>query len=72
MAVTWRSVFSSHIDSVGHDDETGEMLVQWSDGKISAYEGVSAEKVDEISKSHSVGDVLRQEIKPNFKHRYRE
>jgi hypothetical protein len=71
MTVTWRDVFSSHVNRVGHDDATGEMLVEWKSGKVSAYEGVAAEKVDEISRSYSIGERLK-DIKSNHTHRYRE
>jgi hypothetical protein len=35
MAVTWKDVFSSHVERVGYDDEPGEMLVEWKTGKFS-------------------------------------
>ena len=71
MPVTWKDVFSSHVGRVGYDDETGEMLVEWKSGKVSGYAGVSADMVDDIAKSYSVGDRLNNEIKPAFPHRYR-
>ena len=37
-----RSVFSSHVDRVGHDAQTGELFVQWDTGKTSVYTGVPA------------------------------
>ena len=70
--IKWSNVYSSHVNRVGHDSDTGEMLVQWQSGKVSAYEGVSAEKVEDISKSASVGERIKTEIKPTYKHRYRE
>ena len=32
-----RSVFSSHVDRIGHDAQTGELYVQWDTGKTSVY-----------------------------------
>jgi hypothetical protein len=72
MPVTWLNVFSSHVNRVGYDDETGEMLVEWDSGKVSAYKGVPAETVESISKSPSVGAEIRDSIKPNHPHRYKE
>jgi len=56
---------------VGYDDDTGEMLVLWKDGKTSAYGGVSPQEVDRISRSHSVGAEIHASIKGKYSHRYR-
>ena len=64
-------MFSSVVTAVGHDSETGEMLVEWTDGKISAYEGVDPLLVDDISRSYSVGKAIHAEIKGKYAHRYR-
>ena len=69
--ISWKNVFSSSVTAVGHDSDTGEMLVEWTDGKISAYEGVDPLVVDDISKSYSVGKAIHAQIKGKFSHRYR-
>ena len=69
--MSWtRSVFSSSATQVGYDDETGEMLVTWKNGKVSAYK-VSEDVADEVSRAASVGGYINDEIKPHFPHRYR-
>jgi hypothetical protein len=69
--ISWRSVFSSTVAAVGHDSDTNELLVEWLDGKISAYQGVDPLMVDDISKSYSVGKAIHAQIKGKFSHRYR-
>lgn len=69
--MSWsRSVFSSNVSEIGFDDEKHELLVTWNSGKVSAYEGVTEEKADEIARAPSVGQALNMEIKPFFRHRY--
>lgn len=65
-----RSVFSSHVHSIGHDAETGDLHVRWDDGKTSIYEGVPREMADDVMNNWSVGKALRERVKPHFKHRY--
>jgi hypothetical protein len=69
--MSWtRSVFSSSVSQVGYDEETGEMLVTWKSGKVSAYK-VDEATADEASRAASVGSYINDEIKPNAAHRYR-
>ena len=70
MPPVMRSVFSSHVDRIGHDPETGELHVTWDSGKTSVYEGVPADVAHSMMNSWSVGTALRDQVKPNFKHRY--
>lgn len=69
---TWeKPVFSSNVQSVGWDADTGELLVTWKSGKVSAYEGVSEEVAVELSKAPSVGNMINTQIKPLYTHRYK-
>jgi len=70
MTVDWRRPFSRNINRVGHDPDTGEMFVEWRDGRISIYDGVSPEKFDLIHKAPSVTQAINMEIKPSHTHRY--
>lgn len=70
MSVTWNNVYSSNVDAIGYDDATGEMLVRWSKGKVSAYRGVPPELADEAARAYSVGNFIHSTIKPRFPHRY--
>ena len=56
---------------IGYDDQTGEMLVTWQNGKTSAYGGVSEQLADEISRAPSVGEAINSQIKGVYGHRYR-
>lgn len=71
MTVSWRAVYSGAVSRIGHDSDTNELVVNWSDGKTSAYAGVTAERVEELSRMPSVGSAIHRDIKPNHKHRYR-
>lgn len=65
-----RSVFSSHIESIGHDPETNELHVKYQNGRTSIYEGVPADLADTVSNSESVGSAIHQMIKGQYGHRY--
>jgi hypothetical protein len=69
--MSWtKNVFSSHIETVGFNDETGELEVTWKNGRVSAYEGVDEGTALALANALSVGTMLHEEIKPNFRHRY--
>ena len=69
--MSWeKSVFSSNVESIGFNSDTGEMTVRWTTGKVSAYQGVPEDLADEISRSYSVGSMIASEIKGKFSHRY--
>ena len=62
--MSWsQSVFSSNVESVGYDDNTGEMTVTWKSGRVSAYAGVSEELAQQIANAPSVGQAINQQIK---------
>lgn len=63
-----KPVFSSHIEAVGWDD--GVLYVRWLSGKTSAYQGVPADVAEKAVNNWSVGEFIRTEIKPNYRHQY--
>ena len=65
-----KPVFSSHVAAMGYDD--GTLYVQWTTGRVSAYEGVPEDLADKVTKSWSIGDALRTDIKGQYGHRYVE
>lgn len=70
--MSWsKNVYSSHVTEVGYDHETGELVVKWDTGKTSAYAGVPESVAHQAAHADSVGSFLTEEIKPNYKHRYR-
>lgn len=70
MAIQSKSVYSSHVDTVKHDDETNELHVRWDTGKTSIYSGVPANLATEVMNSWSVGTALHTKVKGKFDHRY--
>lgn len=70
MSPIMQSVFSSHVDRIGHDSDTGDLHVQWQGGKTSVYSGVPAALASDVRNSWSVGKAVREQIIPNYKHRY--
>ena len=71
-APVMQSVYSSHVDRIGHDPETGELYVQWQGGKTSIYSGVPAAVANDVTTAWSVGKAVREQIIPNYQHRYRQ
>lgn len=73
MAIQTKSVYSSHVDTVSHNDETNELTVHWDKGRPSIYSGVPANLAREIMDSWSVGTALHTKIKSDptkYPHRY--
>ena len=69
--MSWsKSVFSSNVQEVGYDDESGSLLITWNTGKRSAYAGVPEDLAVQVSKAASVGSFLNSDIKPFYSHRY--
>lgn len=63
-------VYSSSVQSVGHDPETNELHVQWKNGKTSIYEGVPANVASDVRNAWSVGQAVNTMIKDAYSHRY--
>ncbi len=63
-------VFSSHIDQIGHDPETGDLTVVWTAGGASIYAGVPADIAEKVMGGWSVGGSLNELVKGKFAHRY--
>lgn len=69
--MSWeKSVLSSMVVAVGYDTETQDLLVTWNNGRRSAYAGVPEEVALDLSTAASVGQMINNEIKPNYAHRY--
>lgn len=64
------SVYSSHVQAIGHDNDKQELHVRWNGGKTSVYSGVPAAVADDVSKAWSVGKAVREQIIPNYQHKY--
>lgn len=69
--MTWeRSVFSSMVQAIGFEAESGEMIVTWKNGRQSAYSGVPEDVAMQAATAASVGQFINSEIKPIYAHRY--
>ena len=64
-----QNVFSSMVQSVGYNPDTQEMIVQWKNGKATAYQGVPEEEARRGSNEASVGGWLNSEIKGKYRFR---
>jgi hypothetical protein len=65
-----RQVYSSHIDEIGYDAETGELYVTYRNGKTAVYEGVPAEEARRVMSSPSIGEAMHAIVRGTYKHRY--
>jgi hypothetical protein len=67
-----RNVWSKSANWVGYDHVQAELLVEWKrTGKISVYfPKFPYEEFDKLSKSVSVGNMIRDQIAPKYEHRY--
>lgn len=71
--MSWsQSVFSSMASEIAYDSDTNELLVTWSkSGRVSAYQGVPEDVAFRLANAPSVGQMINDEIKPNYQHSYR-
>ena len=65
------SVYSSHVQAIGHDNDKQELHVRWNGGKTSVYSSVPADVADSVSTSWSIGTALREQVKNVYPHRYK-
>ena len=69
-----KDVFSSMVSTVaweGEDATSGTLIVKWAKGrKTSEYAGVPEDVAIRLSKAPSVGQMINQEIKGQYAHRY--
>jgi hypothetical protein len=66
-AVQRTPVMSSHLASVGYDEQTGRLAVEFRDGEIYEYANVPQETYIELITSKSVGKFFNQAIRSQFK-----
>ncbi len=63
-----QSVASSNLSSVGYDENTETLEVQFKNGSVHQYHGVSAETHKQLVQARSVGSFFHSNIKDNFEH----
>ena len=68
--MTWeRSVYSKMVSTVGYDSDNQELIIEWANGKSTAYSGVPEDVADECSRAPSVGSYINSEIKGRYSFR---
>lgn len=65
-----KDVYSSMVREVGYDEESKSMIVVWTNGRKSAYEGVDEGLAIQCATAPSVGSMINQDIKGKYPHRY--
>jgi hypothetical protein len=65
-----KPVYSSNVTEIGYREQSSEMIVAWSKGKVSVYSGVPEELALQVANAPSVGSILISDIKPYYPHRY--
>lgn len=69
--MSWmKPVFSTSVREVGYDDTMQALVVQWTNGRKSAYLGVPEAVAYDLANAPSVGSMIHTEIKPNYTHQY--
>ena len=63
-----QSVPSSNLSSVGYDERTETLEVQFQNGSVFQYHGVSAETHAQLVNAKSVGSFFHSNIKNAFGH----
>lgn len=68
--MSWhRSVYSSRAQEVAYDDQTGECIVTWKNGKKTVYADVPEDLALELSVAPSVGGMINDQFTGKFAHR---
>ncbi len=76
--IEWRNVFSKSVTRIGYDFDTTSLLAEWQPkknsplpGRISAYgPDFPYDEFVKGSKIISVGNWIKDEVKPKYEHRY--
>ncbi len=70
MTPQMKSVYSSHVQEIGWDEESGDLIVRFQNGKMVAYADVPEEVANRVMNSASIGEALHSDIKGQFDFRY--
>jgi hypothetical protein len=65
-----RNVYSSHVDRIGYDPDSGELHVHWSNGSTGFYGGVPPEKARSVLTAPSIGQELHRVIRGQHEFSY--
>ena len=70
MVAQMQTVLSSRVSQIGWDGETGQLVVVWTSGKTSVYDGVSEQTAGQVINSPSVGAALNDLVIGKHSHDY--
>ena len=65
-----RSVFSSHIETVGYDPASAELHLTYKNGRTSIYSGVPPETAQRVTGAVSIGTAVHENLRGKHEHRY--
>lgn len=65
-----RRVWSSHIDGIEYDPDRQALLVQYKNGKTSAYGDVPPDVAQTVMQSESIGKAIHAHVRGKFAHSY--
>lgn len=63
---TMKNVFSSHVQRVGYDEETGELHVHFSNGHEGFYQGIPPEVARDVLTAPSIGQELHRTVRGSY------
>lgn len=61
-------VVSSHVNGIGYDPETSELIVEYSNGKRVAYHQVDPHTAKIVMEAPSIGQALHLFIRRRYQH----
>ena len=61
-------VSSSNVRSVGHDEKTNTLAIEFKDGSVYHYHDVPKDVHEGLISAKSVGGFVHSQIKGNYKH----
>lgn len=64
-----RKVYSSHVNSVGYDEEAQEMTVEFSNGSVVVY-SVPPDIASSVLSAPSIGEEIWRSVRGQFGFRY--
>lgn len=64
-------VTSSMVKAIGYDPDKQEMMIEWPNGKVSAYAGVPQSTFEYVRQAPSIGRAVLEHIKGKYDHEYR-
>jgi hypothetical protein len=65
-----RNVFSSHVNQIGYDEDSGELHVTFSSGKTAVYQNVPAKVAKDVIEAPSIGEAMWRSIRGQYSFGY--